>query len=97
MWRIPNADLDQAAAGDPDHPLAGSTLFMRDDLLVRLVDLRGTGRDKLADPAMGAEPGELSLLLAPGRDRDLTTGDGLRDFLASCALDLITDRRSAGE
>jgi heme-degrading monooxygenase HmoA len=90
-------DLDGAAAADPAEPLAASTLFMRDDLLVRLVDLRGTGRDKLADPAMGAEPGELSLLLAPGRDRDLTTGDGLRDFLASCALDLITDRRSAGE
>ena len=90
-------DLDGAAAADPAEPLAASTLFMRDDLLVRLVDLRGTGRDKLADPAMGAEPGELSLLLDPGRDRDLTTGDGLRNFLASCAMDLITDRGSAGE
>ena len=90
-------DLDGAAAADPAEPLTASTLFMRDDLLVRLVDLRGTGRDKLADPAMGAEPGELSLLLDPGRDRDLTTGDGLRNFLASCAMDLITDRGSAGE
>lgn len=90
-------DLDGAAAADPAEPLAASTLFMRDDLLVRLVDLRGTGRDKLADPAMGAEPGELSLLLDPGRDRDLTTGDGLRNFLASCAMDLITDRRPADE
>ncbi|HET6189903.1 MAG TPA: SchA/CurD-like domain-containing protein [Trebonia sp.] len=90
-------DLDRAAAADPAEPLAASTLFMRDDLLVRLVDLRGTGRDKLADPAMGAESGELSLLLDPGRDRDLTTGDGLRNFLASCAMDLITDRGSAGE
>jgi heme-degrading monooxygenase HmoA len=86
------ADLDQAAAGDPDQPLAGSTLFMRDDLLVRVVDLRGPAREKSADPAMGADPGELSLLLDPGQDWDLTTKDGLRDLLASCAMELITDR-----
>jgi heme-degrading monooxygenase HmoA len=90
-------DEDRAAAADPNQPLAASTLFMRDDLLVRMVDLRGTGRDKLADPAMGAEPGELSLLLDPGRDRDLTTRDGLRNFLASCAMELITDRTAASE
>ncbi len=86
------AELDQAAAGDPDQPLAGSTLFMRDDLLVRVVDLRGPAREKSADPAMGADPGELSLLLDPGRDWDLTTKDGVRDLLASCAMELITDR-----
>ena len=86
------ADLDQAAAHDRDQPLAGSTLFMRDDLLVRVVDLRGPGREKSADPAMGADPGELSLLLDPGQDWDLTTKDGLRDLLASCAMELITDR-----
>lgn len=86
------ADLDQAAAGDPDQPLAGSTLFMRDDLLVRVVDLRRPDREKSADPAVGADPGDLSLLLDPGQDWDLTTKDGLRDFLASCAMELITDR-----
>jgi heme-degrading monooxygenase HmoA len=86
------ADLDQAAAGDPDQPLAGSTLFMRDDLLVRVVDLRGPAREKSADPAMGADPGELSLLLDPGLDCDLTTEDGVRDLLASCSMELITDR-----
>jgi heme-degrading monooxygenase HmoA len=88
------ADLDQAAAGDPDQPLAGSTLFARDDLLVRVVDLRGPGRDKSADPTMSVEPGKLSPLLDPGQDCDLTTRDGVRDFLASCAMDLITDRRA---
>jgi heme-degrading monooxygenase HmoA len=86
------ADLDQAAAEDPDQPLAGSTLFVRDDLLVRMVDLRGPGRDKSADPAMGVEPGKLSPLLEPGQGSDLTTRDGVRDFLAGCAMDLITDR-----
>jgi heme-degrading monooxygenase HmoA len=90
------ADLDQAAAGDPNQPLAGSTLFMRDDLLVRVVDLRGPGRDKSADPAMDAEPGELSLLLDPGQEWDLTIKDGVRDFLGSCAMDLITNRGARG-
>ena len=90
-------DEDRAAAEDPNQPLAGSTLFMRDDLLVRVIDLRGTGRDKLADPAAGTGPGELSLLLDPGPDWDLTTGDGLRNFLASCAMDLITDRTAASQ
>ena len=52
---------------------------MRDDLLVRVVDLRGPGREKSADPAMGADPGELSLLLDPGQDWDLTTKDGVRE------------------
>jgi hypothetical protein len=65
---------------------------MRDDLLVRVVDLRGSGREKSADPATGADPGELGPLLDPGQDRDLTAKDSVRDFLASCAMDLITDR-----
>ena len=90
-------EADRAAAEDPNQPLAGSTLFMRDDLLVRVVDLRGTGRDKLADPATGTGSVELSLLLDPGPDRDLATGDGLRNFLASCAMNLITDRAAASE
>jgi heme-degrading monooxygenase HmoA len=91
------ADVDRAAAADPDQPLVGSTLFMHDNLLVRVVDLRGPGREKSADPAMGAEPGELSLLLNPGRDWDLSTGDGVRNFLASCAMELITDRGAASQ
>jgi heme-degrading monooxygenase HmoA len=90
-------DADEAAAADRDQPLVASTLFMREDLLVRVVDLRRTGRGKPADPAMGAEPGELSLLLDPGPGRDLTTGAGTRNFLASCAMELITDRQAASE
>jgi hypothetical protein len=89
--------VDGAAVADPAQPLTASTLFLRDGMLVRLVDLRGTARHKLADPAMDVEPGELGLLLDPGHDLDLTTGEGLRNLLASCAMDLITDRGSAGE
>jgi heme-degrading monooxygenase HmoA len=91
------SDVDGAAVADPAQPLTASTLFLRDGMLVRLVDLRGTARHKLADPAMDVEPAELGLLLDPGQDLDLTTGEGLRNLLASCAMDLITDRGSAGE
>jgi heme-degrading monooxygenase HmoA len=45
------ARLDQAAAQDPEHPLAGSTLFLRDDLLVRLADSRAQNGNRVADPA----------------------------------------------
>jgi heme-degrading monooxygenase HmoA len=92
--------LDRAAAADPDQPLAASTLFLRDDLLVRVVDWRGTDWGTPAGPAAGAWPGELSLLpglLDPGPDWDLTSADGTLNFLASCSMDLITDRRAAGE
>ena len=90
-------DMDGAAAEDPSQRLTSSTLYLRDDLLVRVIDLYGTGRDELADPAMETLPEELSLLLEPGQDGDLTTRDGLRDFLASCAMDLITDRGADSE
>lgn len=87
------ADLDRAAAQDPDPRLASSTLFMREDLLVRVVDVSAPDRENPADPAMtDLAMGELSPLLDPGQDQDLTTSDGLRDFLASCAMELITDR-----
>jgi hypothetical protein len=68
---------------------------MRDDLLVRVVDLRGPGLDKSADPAMSAEPDELSVLLEPGQEWDLTIKDGVRDFLSSCAMD-VANRGGAG-
>jgi heme-degrading monooxygenase HmoA len=86
------ADLDRAAAADPDHPLARSTLFIQDDLLVRVADWHGPGRERFTDPAADAGPGELALLLDPGQDGDLTTRKGIRDYLASCAMALITDR-----
>jgi heme-degrading monooxygenase HmoA len=88
-------DVDRAAVASPYQPLAASTLFLRDDLLVRVVDLRVAGRDSPADPAMGVVPDELSLLLDPGQGWDLTTGDGIRNFLAGCAMDLVTDRGAA--
>jgi heme-degrading monooxygenase HmoA len=92
------ADLDRAAAADPGQPLAGSTMYMRDDLLVRVIDRYAAGQETSAAPETSAGlitsagPGELSLLLDPGRDGDLTTANGIRDYLASCAMAVITDR-----
>lgn len=35
------AHQDQAAAADPDSPVYGSTVFHRDDIVVRLIDITG--------------------------------------------------------
>jgi len=86
------ADLDRAAAADPDQPLAGSTMYLRDDLLVRVIDRCDPDRETSADPVASADPAELSLLLDPGQDADLTTRNGIRDYLADCAMAVITDR-----
>ena len=59
---------------------------------MRVVDLHGQAREEPADPAIGADPSQLTLLLGPGQNWDLTTNDGVRDLLASCAMELVTDR-----
>ncbi|MDR3084208.1 MAG: antibiotic biosynthesis monooxygenase [Streptomyces sp.] len=86
---------DERAVGDPDSPVLRSTVFERDDVVVRLVDLRG-GLE--ADPvaALGlADAGavaELTTLLQKGpggKDGDLA------QLVDLARMDLITDRRSA--
>ncbi|MEV6010955.1 SchA/CurD-like domain-containing protein [Streptomyces sp. NPDC051976] len=47
------AELDKAAVADPEQPLVGSTVFHRDDVLVRVADLREQGAGK-ARKASGA-------------------------------------------
>jgi heme-degrading monooxygenase HmoA len=56
------AQHDEAAAEDPASPVLRSTIFQRDDVVVRLVDVRGAGG---ADPALPefAQAGELKKLL----------------------------------
>ncbi|MCX4744155.1 antibiotic biosynthesis monooxygenase [Kitasatospora sp. NBC_01287] len=93
------AEHDQAAAGQPGHPLAGSTMFLHDDLLVRLVDLRVPYRQAPA-PAAGFAPGRAlealrhHLDLSQEQQAQLTTEPGIADFLAAHAMDLVTDRES---
>jgi heme-degrading monooxygenase HmoA len=92
------AEQDALAAADPQGPLVGSTVFVREGLLVRLVDLRVHHRDA-ACAAAGFTPGQDSwalrqfLRLDPGTR--LATESEIADFLDGCAMELVTDRHSA--
>ncbi|WP_030678575.1 SchA/CurD-like domain-containing protein [Streptomyces cellulosae] len=93
------AEHDEAAADDPRSPVLRSTIFQRDDVVVRLIDLRG-GLDAgdpalslgLMDAAKAAElttfPDGMSGADAAGRDGDL------RHLLKLARMELVTDRRS---
>lgn len=92
------AGHDEQAVQDPANPLVRATVFQRDDVLVRVVDLC---EDAPEDPAVTAGVGrgpaaaELTHLLEPGEDLLLSTADGLRRFLNEYDLALVTDRSSA--
>jgi heme-degrading monooxygenase HmoA len=93
------AQQDEAAADDPRSPVLRSTIFQRDDVVVRLIDVRG-GLDA-ADPVLSlglSDPGRAAELTAfPGGAgaKNSTPQDGdLARFLELARMDLITDRRS---
>ncbi|MFG2869462.1 SchA/CurD-like domain-containing protein [Streptomyces sp. NPDC048338] len=95
------AHQDQAAADDPDSPIHGSTVFQRDDIVVRLVD---TARELDLDPvaSLGLKgPGkaaELQRLLdgaAIGVEGALDTDRNINRLLSHADMLPITDRRSA--
>ncbi|MFE7172651.1 SchA/CurD-like domain-containing protein [Streptomyces sp. NPDC057616] len=86
---------DVAAADDPLSPVVRSTIFQRDDTVVRLIDVRGglEGADPalilgLADPAQVAELTTLSADASAPKDAELARLVGL------ARMDLVTDRRS---
>lgn len=91
------AELDAAAAADPGQRLVGSTVFHRDDVLVRVVDLREPQRRSPAGAADGAvtsgAAGELSRLLDLGEHHDPSTAADEFSYGVR-AMDLITDRRA---
>lgn len=91
------AQQDEKAADDPRSPVLRSTIFQRDDVVVRLIDVRG-GLDAgdLALPLGIAEPGratELAELLDASDAAALEDGD-LPRFLKLARMALVTDRRS---
>ncbi|MFE1029002.1 SchA/CurD-like domain-containing protein [Streptomyces sp. NPDC058818] len=94
------ADRDEAAADDPRSPVLCSTIFQRDDVVVRLVDVRG-GLDA-GDPALSlalTDPGqvaELTTLLddPAGGGASAPTGGDLARALEGARMQLVTDRRS---
>jgi heme-degrading monooxygenase HmoA len=93
------ARQDEAAADDPRSPVLRSTIFQRDDVVVRLIDVCG-GLDA-ADPvqALGlADPGQVAELTtlqdAVDADASATKDARLTRFLERARMDLVTDRRS---
>ena len=85
------ARQDEAAADDPRRPIVRSTIFQRDEVVVRLIDVRGDL--EAADPALVlgiADAGRLAELTTLPKDRDLA------HVLQLVHADLVTDRRSAG-
>ncbi|MEU0207752.1 SchA/CurD-like domain-containing protein [Streptomyces canus] len=96
------ARQDEAAADDPRGPVLRSTIFQRDDVVMRLVDVRG---------ALDSDPGPVLGLTDHGRADELTAlldgeplgldGRALKDstpahLLAVSRMDLVTDRRAPG-
>ncbi|MEU9375375.1 SchA/CurD-like domain-containing protein [Streptomyces sp. NPDC048255] len=102
------AGQDEAAVDDLTSPVEGSTVFQRDDLVVRLLDVRGPldGRPALAVGVEGDhKAGVLARLLDDGdgygssgaEDGLLTTDLGISRFLARSTMRRITDRRTGAE
>jgi heme-degrading monooxygenase HmoA len=92
------ARQDERAADDPHNPVLRSTVFERDDVVVRLIDVRGGLEAAGPAVALGlsdaAQMSELTTLLeldegAAGKDGDLAR------LLSLARMELITDRRSA--
>ncbi|MDH6711125.1 heme-degrading monooxygenase HmoA [Kitasatospora sp. MAA19] len=88
---------DDLATADPTGPVAASTVFQREDVVVRLVDLRVPAE---ADPAAALgvagdqEAAALGKLLDLGAQGDLRSAAGLAAVLAAHAMSPITDRSS---
>ncbi|MFB7338006.1 SchA/CurD-like domain-containing protein [Streptomyces adustus] len=92
---------DEAAADDPANPVHCSTIFQRDDIVVRLVDVRG---DLAHDPVLtlgltgGRNGAVLSRLLdgdALGVDGAPVTERDLARFVERSDMKLVTDRTAS--
>jgi heme-degrading monooxygenase HmoA len=94
------ARQDETAADDPQGPVLRSTIFQRDDVVVRLVDVRG---------GLDTDPGRVLGLTDPGQAAELTAlldgdvlgadGSALSDgaparLLSVSRMELVTDRRA---
>ncbi|MFJ6748839.1 SchA/CurD-like domain-containing protein [Streptomyces sp. NPDC091266] len=91
------ARQDELAADDPRSPISGSTVFQRDDVVVRLVDLRVPLESEPVFALGVRGPRKLAVLrrlLDSDAAGGLTTDRELAHFLARADMDLITDRRA---
>ncbi|MFF5897687.1 TcmI family type II polyketide cyclase [Streptomyces argenteolus] len=92
------AGEDEEAADDSTSPIESSTIFQRDDIVVRLLEVSGP---------LGAQPSQalgiggerkaamLGRLLDGGANGMPTTEQEAARFLAQAEMNLITDRRAA--
>ncbi|OKK17591.1 protein in whiE locus [Streptomyces sp. CB00455] len=91
------ARQDEAAVDDPATPIEASTVFQRDDIVVRMLDVRGP-LDARPALTLGVEGGHkaavLARLLDSAKDGVPTTDEEISRFLARSEMRLITDRRS---
>ncbi|WP_079124539.1 SchA/CurD-like domain-containing protein [Streptomyces sp. NBRC 110611] len=92
------ARQDELTADDPSCPVVGSTIFQRDDIVVRLIDLKiPLDTDPLL--ALGARGPRKTAVLRRLLDTEVTGGLStdreLASLLARSDMTLITDRRAA--
>jgi heme-degrading monooxygenase HmoA len=92
------ASQDEAAADDPTSPVDSSTIFQRDDIVVRLIDVAGP-LDARPEVAIGVTEGPrkatvLGRLLAGGDAP--TTDQEIGRFLARSEMTPITERFAPG-
>ncbi len=91
------ATQGEAAVDDPTSPIEASTVFQRDDIVVRLLDIRGP-LDARPALSLGVEGGHkaavLARLLDSAKDGVPTTDQEISRFLARSQMRLITDRRT---
>jgi heme-degrading monooxygenase HmoA len=90
------ARQDEAALAQGGSPLAASTMFLREDTLVRMVDLHGSYQDA-PEQAAGFTPAaarELSGQLDLAAGTDLSSRSGIEEFLARLVMDPVTDRQA---
>ncbi|GGX65437.1 SchA/CurD-like domain-containing protein [Streptomyces fructofermentans] len=92
------AHQDEAAAGDPDGPVYRSTVFQRDDIVVRLIDIdRELDSDSLASLGLKGDrkAAELQRLLdgaAIGVEGALDTERNVNRLLSHADMMPVTDR-----
>jgi hypothetical protein len=94
------AKQDATAADSPDSPISSSTIFQRDDIVVRLIDVSGPldAQPALAFGVHGArKAATLARLLAASKDVALGTDKEISRFLARSDMQLITDRSASSE
>ncbi|MCX5609767.1 MULTISPECIES: SchA/CurD-like domain-containing protein [unclassified Streptomyces] len=85
------AGQDEAAAARPQSPVRSSSIFQRDDIVVRLVDVRGP-LDAEPDTTLGVRGPRKAAVL-----ERLTAGPAERTRAAHHTMNLITDRRAPAQ